>query len=154
MVGGGVPDVHGRHVVGVPQPQVVVGDPLAPGEEAEDELLRLQMPVTVGTFKPLQAGLGRPLETLHVGAALLLVGLEHLGKGAVFQQQLGEGDGVLHGELGPRAHREVGGVYRVTHQHHVVVGPAPAADGGETQPLGVVPHQGVAVEVVGEQLLA
>ncbi len=66
----GVPVVNGFHVRGVTDPEVVVGDTLAAGEHAEDELLRLHAAISVGALEPLETGPGRPLQAADLGAPL------------------------------------------------------------------------------------
>ena len=63
-------------------------------------------------------------------------------------------DRVLERELGAGADREVRRVRGVAEQHDVLVVPGRVADGHEVDPARVVADQAVAVERVGEQLLA
>ena len=64
----------------------------------------------------------------------------------------GQRERVLHGELGARADREVGGVGGIAEQHHVAVVPRVVAHGVEVEPLGVVGEDLVAPQLVGEDL--
>src|SRR5207248_432383 len=68
-------------------------------------------------------------------------------------QRLGQGDRVLHGELGPRADGVVGGMRRVAEQHGPAGGPALAAHRAEPGPPGPVADQGVSLQLPGERLL-
>ena len=58
-------------------------------------------------FEPLEAGLGRPLEALHLGATAGLIAGERSGNRPLDLQRRRQRDGVLHCQLGARAHREV-----------------------------------------------
>jgi hypothetical protein len=154
VVRGGVPTIDRGHVLRIPQAQVVVGDPLTTGEHAEDELLGLHVAIAVGTLEPLQTGLGRPLQTRHLGPPLRLIDFEGLLQRATFGKDPGEGDRIFHRQLRTRTHREVSSVGGVTEEHHLAVMPALTRDRGELEPLGVVSDQGMTVEMVGEQTLA
>ena len=69
----GEPAVHLRHQGRVAEPQVLVGDAEASGEQVEGELERLGVVVALRRFEPLEAGLGRALEALHLGTPAGLV---------------------------------------------------------------------------------
>ena len=64
------------------------------------------------------------MQTLDLGPAHLLVAVEGLVQWMAGEEQPGEGDGVLHGQLGARAHREMGGVDGVADEHDIAVVPA------------------------------
>src|SRR5215471_4494667 len=55
------PAIHLRHEPGVAEPQVLVRDAEAAGEERERELDRVQIHVALGVFEPLEARLRRAL---------------------------------------------------------------------------------------------
>ena len=61
--------------------------------------------------------------------ALGLVGGQRLVQGVVLVQAGGEGEGVLHGELGAGADGEVGGVGGVAEEDDVAAAPLLVADG-------------------------
>jgi hypothetical protein len=136
----------------VAQPQVVVGDAAAAGEDVERELQRRLVDVAPEVLEPLQAGLGGPLRRLHHGPALGLVGGERCRHLVVLVQAGRECQRVLHGELRAGADREVGGVGGVAEQHHVVVAPPLVAHGGEADPPRVVRQHASPAEHVGEDL--
>ncbi len=137
---------------GVTQPQVVVGDPAAAGEQVERELARRLTQIQGQVLEPLQAGAGRALGGGDDGPPLRLVRVQGVGEGGPLAQAGGEGEGVLHGELGAGADGEVGGVGGVPEQHDVAVRPALVDDRTEGGPGAVVGAQGAAAERVGEDL--
>ena len=98
----------------VAQLQVLVGDPLAAGEELEDELLVVEVEVAIDVFEPGLAGCSRSLQRLHTGAPLRLIIDERLAHVAIRRQCVVQGDGVLHGELCSRSDRKMSGVRRIT----------------------------------------
>ena len=107
-------------------------------------------------LEPLAAGGRRLLQLQHVDLPGLLVGGER-GLDTVpspLHHRRRQRDGVLHRQLGPRAHREVGRVGGVAEQRHVAVVPARAAHGGEAAPDGAVRHQLVPLQELAEQRLA
>src|SRR2546422_11204295 len=69
-------------------------------------------------------------------------------------QRLGQGDGVLHGELRPRSDGEVRGVGRIAQEHDVLVVPALVPHRAEVAPQGAVLEQSVALQLLSEQRLA
>ncbi len=97
------PAVHLSHEGGISYPEIVVGNPQASGQEIEGELDRLQVHVPLGVLEPLQAHLGRALETLDGGAPFSLISGEGLRYAPVPVQRPCQRDRVLHGELGSGA---------------------------------------------------
>ena len=148
----GEPAVHRRDELRVADPQVVVGDPAAPGDDVERELDRVLPGVLAQVLEPLQAGLRRPLSGQHHGPAFFFIGLQRGADLSLFVQAGGQGERVLHGQLGARADGEVRGVRGVAEQHDVAVPPVLVADRGEADPPGVVQQHLVAVQDVREQL--
>ncbi len=144
----------GGYELRVAQPQVVVGDTAAAGEEVEGELPGRLACVDREVLEPFEAGAGRPLGGLHDGAALLLVRGERLGDRRPLGEAGGEREGVLDGELGAGADGEVGGVRGVADQDGVAVRPVLVDDRAEGRPAGVVAAQRTAAERVGEELAA
>ena len=115
------------------------------------------MDVLREVLEPLEAGLRRPLGGEHDRLPLLLVRRERRLGGRFLVQARGEGQGVLHRELGAGADREVGGVGGVPEDHDarlagLGVDPALVAHRRERDPARVVGHHGVTVEHVGEEL--
>ncbi len=114
------PRVDARGELRITQPQVLVGDPAAPGDDVEGELLGVLVRVLTEVLEPFQAGLRGALGGLDDRAALGLVG----GQGGIdvglLVQARGERQRVLHRQLGARADGEVRGVRGVAEQHHVV----------------------------------
>ena len=156
---GGEPPVEAVDIVGVADAQVFVGDPLAAGQQAGDELLRRKVAVASDVLEPPLADRGRALELGDIEAPVALVVLE--GRGHVDLVAAGCGlegrgqlDGVLHGQLGARANRKVGRVGGVAEQHQLAIVPARAAEGGKGDPARAVAEQLGAGELRGEQLLA
>ena len=148
----GEPGVDIGNECGVAQPQVVIGDAPASGEDVEGELLRLLIDILLDVLEPLQAGLGRALRRQHHGLSLFFVCCQGGADVIALVQARCEGERILHRELRARTDREVRGMGGIAEQHHVVVHPVLVADRGETDPAGVVGQHFVAVEDVGEQL--
>ena len=142
-----------RHQRRIAQPQVLVGDAEAAGEQVEGELQRLGVVVALDRFEPLEARLGRALEALHLGPPAGFVAGERSGDRALRLERRGQRDGVLHGQLGARADREVRRVGGVAQQHHVPRMPARIPHGGEPPPDGAVRLEPVALQFLLEQVL-
>ncbi len=142
----GEPPVHPRDELGVAQPQVVVGDPAAAGDDVERELLRVLAGVLADVLEPLQAGLRRALGGRDHGAPLRLVGRGRRRDVRLLVQAGCEGQRVLHRQFGPGPDGEVRGVRGVAEQHHVVVPPGRAPHRGEVHPAGVVADDLVATQ--------
>ncbi|EPJ37289.1 hypothetical protein STAFG_5643 [Streptomyces afghaniensis 772] len=136
----------------VAQPQVVMGDAAAAGEQVEGELPGWLVQVQGEVLEPLQAGPGRALRGGDDGPPFRLVRGQGLVQGVVFLQAGGEGQGILDGELGAGADGEVGGVGGVAEEDDVAVRPAVVDDRAERRPGGVVRLQGAAAECLGEDL--
>ena len=115
------------HELRVAQPQVVVGDPPAAGDDVERELLRRLLDVLADVLEPLQAGLRRALGGQHHRPALGLVRRQRRWHVGVLVQAGGEGQRVLHRQLGAGADREVRGVRGVAEQDDVAVPPGVVA---------------------------
>ena len=144
---------------GVAGGQVAVTDASAAGQQVEGKRLRGEAEVAADGFEVAGGVGGDLLEPFHDRLPVALVGGE--GGGPVVRgghERLGQGDGVVQGQAGPRPDREVGRVGGVTDQHDVLIaGPAvprPVADGDERPPDGFVRQQPVAAEIGGEQFLA
>ena len=69
--------VHLRHQERIPRLEIVVGDPLRPGHQIEDERQRFLHQVAASVLEPLQAGLGGALKLGDVDPPRRLV--RHLG---------------------------------------------------------------------------
>ena len=152
VVGAGIPGIHLLHVAGIAQAEVVVSDSLAPGQHAEDELLRVEVPVAVRTLEPLEAGAGRSLQALDLRAPRPLIRGEGVVERRSGDHHPGQGDGVLHRQLGPRPHREMGGMSRITDEDHVFVMPEATGHRRKAQPLRVVAQQPAIFEELREDL--
>src|SRR5437899_1774271 len=120
--------------------------------------MRFQASTCSGLYMPVQPGVMRPSRLTSVISAMTRAApptagerLRHLG---VTLERTDERDRVLHRQLRPRADREVRGVRRVAHQHHVRMVPAAVADGGEIAPERAVLEEPVAPELGGEEALA
>ena len=147
--------VDGGREPGVAPGQLQVADAAGAGEEVAGELDRVEAVVAADVLEPGGAVAGRLLEALdHRLALQLVVGEGRLQRGRVALEGLGEGDRVLHGQLGARPDGEVGGVGGVAEQDDVAVVPAPAADGDEADPQRPVGQQLVPVQLGREQVLA
>lgn len=131
--------------------EVVVRDAARPGEQVEAELGRLLIDVHADVLEPLQRGLGGPLGGLDDGPPLGLVGRQRGLHVRVFVQAGGEGERVLHRQLGAGTDREVCGVRGVADEDEVAVVPPFVAYGGEVEPLRVVGEDVVAREFPGEE---
>ena len=104
------PRVASGHELRIAQSQVVVGDPAAARHDVEAELQRVLVDVLVEVLEPLQAGLRGALGGEHHGLALGLVRRQRGVEVRLLVQARGQGEGVLHGQLGAGADREVRGV--------------------------------------------
>ncbi len=135
----------------VAQPQVVVGHPAAAGHDVEGELQRLLVDVLAEVLEPLEARLRCPLRGEHDRPALGVVRGQCALDVGFLGQACGKRQRVLHGELRPRADREVSGVCCVAEQYDVAVHPGLIAHGREADPAGVVRLDLIPVEDVGEQ---
>src|SRR5262249_57429096 len=109
--------------------------------------------VALGLLEPLEAHLGRTLETLDLGPPVLLVGGQRLLDLAVARERPRQRDRVLDRELRTGADREVGGVRRIAHEDDVAVAPGTVAYRREAAPERAVLQQPVALELVGEEPL-
>jgi hypothetical protein len=104
---------------------------------------------------PAQADVGGVPDLLHRRQAQRLVGGQrrrHVA--AVFAEGLVQRHRVFHRQARAGADGEVRRAQRVTHQHHVAEAPAAVPDRGKLAPVGIVGQDGVAVQVLGEHLLA
>lgn len=137
---------------GVPQPQIVVGDPAAAGEQIEGELPGRLVEVAAEVLEPAQTGGGSALRGLDDRAALLLVRGERLFEARLLLDAGGECESVLDGEFGAGADGEVRGVGGVAEEHRVAVRPAVVDDGTESGPGRVVAVQRATAEGIGEDL--
>ena len=116
----GEPLVHPLDELVVAHPQVVVGDPPAPGHDVEREPHRLLIGVLAEVLEPLEARLSRALGRQHHRPSFVLVrGQRRLDRSASSWRHGGQREGVLHGELRSRADREVRGVGRIAKQDDV-----------------------------------
>ena len=154
---GGALLVPGANVLGegrVAELQVVERDPLAPREEAERELRRIELAVALHVLEPHEAVLRRLLRALDDRPACLLVGLERLRDARrMLEQRLHQRDRVLHRQLGPGADREVRRVRGIAHEDDVPVAPLLVLHRRELDPLGAVREELLSAEVLSEELL-
>src|SRR5262245_2432830 len=151
----GEPAIDRVDEAGIATLEVVVGHAQAPRQEAHRELERLETAViTLGLFEPFEAHLRRALQALDLGPALLLVGREGLGDLAVALERLRQRDRVLERQLRARADREMRGVRGVADQHDVLMAPAVVANGGKAAPERAVLQEAMALQLLGEELLA
>ena len=140
----------------VAQPQILVADPLAAGEQRISELDRLEMQIAVQRLEPFGRVARAVLELQHFEVPLRLIFGERLrAVEARPVQHLGELDRIFERELGPRADREMGGVRGVAEQDQIAGGPARADDPAEVEP-GLRPRQvaGVRDQAVPVQIVA
>src|SRR5580692_2461549 len=120
--------------------EIVVPDPLAPGQQAVRELLGFEVGVTLDLLEPLHAIAGRALELEGLDLAHILVPLERRRHvvlrdlPSVLGEHPGQRDGILHGELRARADAEVCCMCGVTDQHDVPVVPLLAEHAVECEP--------------------
>ncbi len=129
-----------------------MGDAAAAGEEVEGELAGRLAEIETDVLEPLQAGAGGALGGGDDRLALLLVRRQRPLHGGLFLQTGGEGERVLHGELGAGADGEVRGVGGVAEQHDVLVRPVCVDDRAEGGPGGLVGVQGASAQGVREDL--
>ena len=150
----GEPAIHGGDERGIARLEILVAQPQAARQQAEGELGRLEPAViALGLLEPLEAGLRRALQRLHLRPPLGLVRGQRGLQIAMLAERPRQGDRVFHGQLGARADREVRGVRGVAEQHHVVVMPARVVDRGEAAPQRAVLEHGMAAQLPGEELL-
>ena len=149
--------LHRIDVARIAQPQILVPDALARGEEAVRELLRVEMRVARDVLEPFHAVAGRALQLERLEVALLLIALEtraHIqGSGRMRHER----DRILHGELGARADAEMRGMRRIADQHEIPVMPALAQHAVEIEPgraaqVAGIAHQPMAAKILAEQL--
>ena len=155
-------------VVLVAQAQVLVADALAARQQRVGELLGRRGARSASTFSNHSVELRAAFwifSTSTLRTRLVVAAAPARRSPACSPMQRGELDRVLQRELGARADREVRGVRGVADQHDrraapLSVHPVLADDAREVDPLRRaaqvrgVRHQRVAVEVLGEQLLA
>jgi hypothetical protein len=126
----------------------------AAGEEVEGELGGIEGIVVTGkVFPPAQAAACLVLDFGHLRLALGLV----VGEGSfeivlVRSDFPDQGDGVLHGHLGPGSYGEVCGVHGIAQQDDVALVPGPRPAGAEIRPAGAVGHQRFTGDVLGKKL--
>ncbi len=97
--------------------------------------------------------MGGRLERLDPWPALHFVVVERRFYVIVPLEGVGQGDGVFHRQLRPRPDGEMGRVGRVSQQDNIFVSPGLVADPDEVDPAGLVGHQGVATQLIREELL-
>ena len=134
------------------QREVIVGDRLGAGHDAERELHGIEIPEPVDMLEPDQRHVGGVLGLLDLLAPAVLVGLQGRIHCRRLRHRLCERDGVFHGEFGAGADREMRGRLGVAEQHHVVLDPALAADHREIAPHRTVDQQPVLAEEPAENL--
>ncbi len=146
-----------------------MADALAAGEHRVHELLGRELIAVAlaADFEPFHGVPGCVLQSDHVDRTQCLITRQHLGNVlggiAVFLELPRQLDGVFERQLGARADREMRGVHRVAHQHHMVVAvevrPLFALDALEVDPrraaqVARVGQQPGALQVGGEELFA
>ena len=134
------------------QRQIIVGDRLGAGHDAERELHGIEIPEAVDMLEPDQRHVGGVLGLLDLLAPAVLVGLQRGIDRRRLRHGVGQRDRVFHRELGAGADREMRGRLGVAEQHHVVLDPALAADHREIAPHRAVDQQRMAVEEPAENL--
>ena len=117
------PPLHAFQVAAVAQPQVLVADPLTARQQRVGELVGGQPDVALDVLEPLHRVAGGILQPERLGHPLLLILVERLGQRLRAGQHARQRDGVLHGELGARADREMRGVRGVADEDEPVVEP-------------------------------
>ena len=136
-------------------------DALRSGEQRIGELERGEGQVAVECLEPFGRVARAVLELQHFDVALGLIFGERLfaaETGPV--EHFGELDRVLQRQFGARADRKMRGVRGVAEQDQLIVRPAPGDDPAEIEPgrraaqMPGIGHQRVAVEMLGEDLLA
>ena len=132
------------------QREIVVGDGLGAGHDAEGELHGIEIPEPVDMLEPDQRHVGGVLGLLDLLAPAVLVFLQGGIDRRRLRHRVGQRDGVFHRELGAGADREMRGRLGVAEQHHVVLDPALAADHREIAPHRAVGQQRMAVEEPAE----
>ena len=154
----------------VAQPQVLVADALAAGEQRVGKLFDLHAGVAVNMLEPLGGVARRILDLEHLDAAARLVALQHgghVGPGVV-RELIGQVDRIFQRQLGAAADGEVCGVRCVAHQHDrgllagdvLMVHPGVADHARKPYPVGRtaqvlgVADQFVAIQILREQLFA
>ena len=153
-----VPALHPLEPAAVAQPQVLVADPLAAGQERIVELLRREARIAGHVLEPFGRIARRRLQLDHLQPPALLVFLQRLVGATAAVQRFGQFDGVLQPQLRAGPDREVRGMRRVACQDQVAVAPLPAVDPPEVQPgvpldMAGVAHQTVSAQMPREYLL-
>ena len=135
------------------QREVLVGDRLGAGHDAEGELDGFEIPEARDVLEPDQRDVGGVLRLLDLLAPSRLEAFERRLQIVLAGHRLVERDGVLHGELGARADREMRRRLGVAEKDGVVLHPARVADHREVAPERAVGDEPVAGEIVGEEPL-
>ena len=130
--------------------EVVVGDRLGAGHDAERELHGIEIPEPVDMLEPHQRDVGGVLGFFDFLAPAVLVLLQGAVDRRRVRHRVRQRDGVLHRELGAGADREMRRRLGVAEQHHVVLDPALAADHREIAPHRAVGQKRMTVEEPAE----
>ena len=117
----GEPAIHRIDETGVAQAQIVVGDLLRARDQAEGELQRIMVPCALHVLEPGEGDIGRVLGLRHLLAAGVLVGGEGGAHAGLCAKRPGQGNGVLHRQLGARADGEMRRALGVAEQDDVAV---------------------------------
>ena len=132
-----------------------MADAAAARQQVEGELDRLEVAVACDAGEVRSALARRLLRPLDDRLALhLVVDERRLDVPGAALEGVAESDGVLHGELRPRADREVRRVGGVSQHDRAAVVPDPVHDLREVEPERAVREELVALEVAREQPLA
>ena len=138
--------------IGRAQREIVVGDRLGAGHDAEGELHGIEIPEAVDMLEPDQRHVGGMLGLLDFLAAAVFVLLQRGLDRRRALHGVGQRDRVFHRELGAGADREMRGRLGVAEQHHVVLDPALAADHREIAPHRAIDQERMPFEEPAENL--
>ena len=134
------------------QREIIVGNRLGTGHDAERELHGIEIPEPVDMLEPDQRNVGGVLGLFDLLAPPLLVGLQRGVDRRRLRHRVSQRDRVFHRKLGARSDREMRGCLGVAEQHHVALDPALAADHGKIAPHRTVDQQFVVTEEPAEDL--
>ena len=135
------------------QREIVVGDRLGAGHDAERELDGIEIPEAVDVLEPHQRHVGGVLGLLDFLAPARFIKLQRGVDRRRGMHRVRQRNGVFHRELGAGADREMRGRLGVAEQHHVVLDPALAADHREIAPHRAVGQQRIAAEEPAKDLV-
>ncbi len=155
----GEPALDTRDIPAVAQPQILMPQALAAGQQAIGELLGRQRGVAGDILEPFRRVARGRLQLQHLDPPFRLIGGERPAEIGFAAAGLGQRDRILQRQLGAGADREMRSMGRVAHQHDIVLAPARIGDARKRNPgraaaMARLGDQPVAVEPLGKESFA